>query len=349
MTFAPQTDSALRFPVDQTLQQLAPLVFLDDWIWVKTRRGHRPLILRTAFSVAHAFSRLCSLRALHDHQRRVNRLNVRLHLATELTRRDAADWTDQLRYFIEHLVPAVNQRDWDESYEVSNALPLRAPAQDWTGDIAARAEATPFTDLGAPSVLIGGRMWRLQDVQSPPINRMHVCYQKKCFVLSGEYILVRTLAEEWRGRVLDFVARSATEIASKLSRTQNDMALHEAREEIERIGYLQRGDLLFLPGNPPRLGHMINDHFNRVLGRESHQDLAMTAPLELPAKISFPSVYQRTNSGSWHALTLEHGLCLGSDPPSERPESPGLALAAYLRWASIRIAMNRRFHASDNS
>jgi hypothetical protein len=110
---------------------------------------------------------------------------------------------------------------------------------------------------------------------------------------------------------------------------------------------LQDGDLLFLPGNPPRVGHLLPSHYNHVLGRQSHRDLAMTAPLVLPPQVVSPRVYKRT-SERWEPMHLPHGLCLGGDPPRDRPNSPGLTLAAYLRWAAVRIATNGRFNANDN-
>ena len=60
----------------------------------------------------------------------------------------------------------------------------------------------------------------------------------------------------------------------------------------------------------------------------------------------FSNIVVKTARG-WERYRPPNGLCLGGSAPVARPESPGVALAAYLRWAAQRVASNGRFHSSD--
>ena len=88
-------------------------------------------------------------------------------------------------------------------------------------------------------------------------------------------------------------------------------------------------------------------HYNTALGRATGRDLALVAALTFPPQIGSLQVYGRASSGTWHAVTLPHGLCLGKSPRGTIANQPGLALAAYLRWAAARVAVNGRFNQYD--
>ncbi len=158
----------------------------------------------------------------------------------------------------------------------------------------------------------------------------------------------KIVEDSWRVEIRAWLARTVAKLTECNTALAESSTLAQARVQIDREGFFQQGDVLFLPGAPPRVGHVLPPHFNRAIGRDSKRDLAMVAPFNLPPRIVGPQVYSKTCEGRWAPLQLPHGLCLGGNPPPDvRPESPGLALLAYLRWAAARIAANGAFHASD--
>lgn len=337
----------LNYPCGSSLQQAQPLVLKDEEVFVKTRRRRGVAALVTALGVAHPLRRLCSFKTLIEHSRRLNGPSVRHLLKTEFHRQSAAGCTDALRYVVDHLAPSFSERDWNESYqEIAGLHSQSVPPVDLAAEIAGIAEAIPGPDLPSPTLWLLGRAWVLE-ANPEATSSLHVRWGNGVILgLTGAYALASTLARQWENAVQGFVARSAAQLADDIQNVPTGSALQKAREELSRTGFWQSADLLFLPG--PRLGYILRPHYNRILQRESIRDLAMTAPLELPPRISFPSIYLRSAGGRWAPFQPPHGLCLGGDPPSVRPADPGLALAAYLRWAALRVAANGKFHASDD-
>jgi hypothetical protein len=88
-------------------------------------------------------------------------------------------------------------------------------------------------------------------------------------------------------------------------------------------------------------------HYNHTLHRDSCGDLAIAAPLNLRPRLSSLRVFIRSTGANWQPFDPPNGLCLGRDPLDELPDSPGLALVGYLRWAAVRLAANGKFHAND--
>jgi hypothetical protein len=151
----------------------------------------------------------------------------------------------------------------------------------------------------------------------------------------------------WTAEVRAWLARSLAGLTERNPAGAGSNTLAQARAQIDREGFFQQGDVLFLPGSPPHVGHLLPPHFNRTICRDSCRDLAMVAPFNLPPRIVAPQVFTRTSDRRWIPLGLPHGLCLGGGQPDFRPTNPGLALLAYLRWAAARVAANGMFHASD--
>ena len=157
---------------------------------------------------------------------------------------------------------------------------------------------------------------------------------------------VKALESVWHEQVAGCIVETATRLVRQGVLHGDVVTLRQAQHELSHGGFLQCGDLLFIAGSPPRLGYVIPPHYSRTFHRQSKEDLAMAAPLTLPPTIGGLEVYQRT-SGRWAAVKPPRGICLGEQPANGIQDAPGLALAAYLRWAAWRVASNGRFHEHD--
>jgi hypothetical protein len=337
------------FPCGTSLQRAQPLVFgWEGELYLKTRSRHGAATLVTASAVAHPLRRLCVFRDLIEHLIRLNARRGRQLLEMELARRSAANCTDPLRYVVDHLAPSFCERDWNEAYQEDVGTESgRAVQVDLSVEMAAVTEAIPAPTFSVPSLWLYGRVWALRPRTVVPTAMYVRLGDGEALGLTGEYTLASAVESQWRTTVETFVAAAAARLAARERPGEVSLALHSAREAIARNGYWQCGDLLFLPGNPPRLGYVLPTHHNRVLGCQSDHDLAMTSALHMPPSISLLSAFRRSAAGEWLPFHAPHGLCFGSGPPTVSPVSPGLALAAYLRWAALRIAANGKFHALD--
>jgi hypothetical protein len=335
----------LTYPFDLSFQALQPLVVLDGDVFVKTRRGPARAELVTALGVVHPLRRFCSAADLAGHHRRLNGEQARRMVQAEMvTRLHSGGYTDTLRFFVEHLVPAFARRDQGEDC-LDGTPPAGAEGLDLIAEAAAIAEDLPPPRPPSPSLWLCGRVWNL----TPGGGRegtLHVRQGEKTFGLGGSFTLVRALMTAWQQQIKDRLAQAIARIEVRIPPRPPDPELTRAREELARQRYVQRGDLLYLPGEPPRLAHVLPPHKNHVLGRFCERDLAIAAPLHLPPRITGPHIVVKTARG-WERYRPPNGLCLGGSAPAARPESPGVALAAYLRWAAQRIASNGRFHSSD--
>ncbi len=340
----------LEYPIDEAFQRQQPLVLLGEQLLAKTS-SPAAAILRTAAGVHHGLGPVATWISIGQAALRRSRSTVEAMLQNELPRQVALLRTDPLAYFIDYLVPTFRKREFSEdAYSTVSTAHIEQADVDWTTELSAAAEGVPAPEFVQPSVLMLGRVWKLK-----PQPRREGCWQvdaaSQCFGLSGDFILVRTLAAEWRTKVARHVTNVAAQLAQKV-RQQDSQELVIARNELAAQGFVERDDLLFLPGRAPRLGYVLPAHHNWTLRRDSVRDLAMTAPLALPP-IAYPSksslvVYQRVKN-EWKIVTLPHGLCWGPDPPQHPQDSPGVGLASFLRWAAVRIAGNGAFHSSDGA
>src|SRR5205814_10404504 len=73
--------------------------------------------------VAHPLRQFMTRDAFHERFVRRNAPLVCKHLQTELERVRAGTHPDELRYFVEHLLPSFAERDWSASF------PLRATSE----------------------------------------------------------------------------------------------------------------------------------------------------------------------------------------------------------------------------
>src|SRR5262245_37856151 len=116
----------LRFPVDDHLMRLEPVFFHSDGLYVKTQRGDHGTTFVTARGVEHRLRPLLPPGALEDRFVRRNANTVRGYLQAERDRARAGDHLDELRYFVEHLLPAFTARDCSATFPL-DAIPWGPP------------------------------------------------------------------------------------------------------------------------------------------------------------------------------------------------------------------------------
>jgi hypothetical protein len=338
------------FPIDDHLMRLEPVVFLENGAYVKTRKGadDDQASFVTARSVVHTLRRLIPRQFLDDRVVRRNAASIRVYLEAELAQAQSGRQGDELRYFVEELLPSFTERDWSTrcALEESTGGNPELSEGDRSRAFDSLFSTIPKALLPTPSVLMLGRIRSLRPVTKTGPG-YHVRHGRDLLEPTGSEVTVSLLADAWRAEVRAWLAGSLAKLTECNRGGAESGALARACVQIDREGFFQQGDVLFLPGAPPRVGHVLPPHLNRTLGRDSTRDLAMVVPFTVPPRIVPPQVYTKTSDGRWAPCRLPHGLCLGGSPPDVRPESPGLALLAYLRWAAARIAANGAFHSSD--
>lgn len=332
------------FPFDRMLQRLQPLVLHEDGLYICGRRADGPGALVTALGVVHPLRRLGTEAVLQAHARRLNRAAVETFLGAQM-KRLLIDGSDPLWYFVEYLGPAFQRRDWSEQFDTDQVAPPPQAPVLLAEEAARAAQALALPDVARPALWLYGRAWELAPRLAQP-GRLHVRLGRQTLGLTGQQTALGVVAEAWSRQLSERLTQLATELARRLTPVACSPAVAAARETVQQRGSFEIGDLVYLAGDPPRLGHIVPPHHNATLGRPVRRDLAMAAPLRPPFALAGLAVYVRSGE-RWLPASLPHGICLGSDPPADRPETPGLALAAYLRWAACRIATNGAFHSRD--
>jgi hypothetical protein len=338
----------LGFLVDEHLLRLEPVFFHDDGVYAKTQRGDQRTLFVTGRGVAHALRPLLPPGGFEARVARRNRIAVRLYFEAECRPARPAGHLDELRYFVESLLPSFSARDCCANYPL-DVIPSGSPppaSDDPVAVIESLARVIPPAALPIPSVLMLGRFRALHVVKAAGAG-YYIRHENLVLVPTGEEIPAALVELRWRVEARLRLSQKVAELNQRDSDRPHGPDLARAQSEIDRQGFFQAGDLLFLPGKPPLVGHLIPPHRNRALRRDSFRDLAVVAPLSLPPQIVHPRVYTRSTEGRWVPLSLRHGVCLGPGPPALRPETPGLSVLAYLRWAAARIAANGIFHAAD--
>jgi hypothetical protein len=341
--------NALQWILDEQFLGLEPIVVITDELYVKSDRSSDDVDFVTALGVRHHLRRFCSCRTIEEQLVRRNAAVVRHLIYSGLARGQGDNRLDDLRYFVEALLPAFQSRDWTEEFAL-DALPelVKPRLLDATpGQIDELSRSVPPPVLPSPSYLLLGR-FRMLRPDPAAAGGDHVRHGDLILGPTGETIPIGEVSRQWRQTVRTFVAQAADRLIDASDTPAPGPRLVAAREEIARTGCLQRGDVIFLPGTTARVGHIVPPHYNRVLGRHSRRDLAMVAPLTRPPRMETPEVYTRDGQGRWSPLRLPHGLCLGGHLPDVRPETPGLALLSFLRWSACRIATNGAFHVNDD-
>jgi len=98
----------------QALWALQPWLLLVATSTPKRAAGARLRPLVTGRNVEHALRRLVAARSLVEHQQRLNSRSFVKPSSGEAGRRRVQACGDALRYFVDYLVPAFRQRDWDD-------------------------------------------------------------------------------------------------------------------------------------------------------------------------------------------------------------------------------------------
>lgn len=341
----------LSYPLDLNFQSVQPIFVLDNRFLILSSDQPPVAMLETAAGGRHglvewgAIDTLC--RAARD---AVIPAAERL-LAEALPRSLAALGTDPLAYVVDYLAGAFAKRDWSDQAYDPKPLAAQLASVDWSVAVRRIAREIPVPKIEPPVMLLLGRAWKLDGHPYQP-GCFQVFDSGRWIRLSGDYYLLGRLAADWQTRVREFISLAAEQLLAEAGKLGATSSVSEARRELERTGFVERGELVFLEGQPPRLGHIVPRHYNRTLQRDVNRDLAVTSPLIMPPT-AYPSrsalcVYERVG-GKWRPAHLPHGLCLGDEAPRHAQDSPGIGLAAYLRWGAERIAENGAFHSSDDS
>jgi hypothetical protein len=328
---------------------LEPLVFLGDEVYAASERANDGVTFVTWQGHEFRLRWFCSRRTLEEQSTRLNFAIVREQLRAELTRSGHGGLLDDLRFFIEGLVPDFQHRDWLEHFEPESALEScqLVYGPDLAAEIDELARGLPKPVMPSPSYLLLGRFRHLRPTVAEVIGDHVRTGNNGHLAPTGVSVPLGYIERRWQKTVENYVTRTAKRLTGLMRVPTPSPALAAARQEMAATGSVQRGDLLFLDGQPARVGHILPPHYNKVLGRICDRDLAMMTVLSRPPSIGSPQVFMRDEQGIWNRHHLEHGLCLGSSVPALRPETPGLALLAYLRWAAWRIASNGIFHVDD--
>jgi hypothetical protein len=327
---------------------MEPVVMLPDGVYVKAAgpaAGSSGPSLVTALGVIHPLRRFGSVRNLAEHGLRLNRRAIGAMLSETLERRASADWVNPLRYFVCQLAPAFMAEDWDPEAPEAPAPPAGSARPDLAEEIALAAGEAPGPQHPAPSLWTLGRVWLLADGLETR-GRVWVRSGDQCLGVTGHFFTVHNLETQWQTQLAQYVAGKVEFWVQAYARPGDEPDLRQASAEVARTGAFRMGDLVFIAGSPPAVGHIIPPHYNQALGRDSDHDLALTAHLILPLKLAGLGLFERSSDGRWHAVSPPHGFCLGQAPHGV-VQGP-TAVLAYLRWAAIQVVKNGgRFHEAD--
>lgn len=341
--------SDLFYPINEHIHALAPVVFLEDGVYIKASTGEAEGVsfVPRSGGVAH-LRRLMTRNGLREF---VADRNMRT-LLTWLQGEIDGDWTnsglDDLQYLVETLLPLFDERDWSRGLPRVDGTSLKNPR--YADD---RAVVQKILDDAAPaawpipSVLMEGSFWPLRAVNVPG---------RGCYVRQGQAVLARTTSQipvkaletTWREAVIAGLPKALAALKAKPA-SASSAEFARARAELERNGYFQSGDVIFLREFAPLVGHLVPAHYNLALRRRCDRDLAVVVPMTGFPRLLMPRVYVKNGQGRWSNLTLLHGLCLGASPhnASWLADLNRIAPLAYLRWAAVRIAVSGAFHERD--
>jgi hypothetical protein len=325
--------------INEVFSQLQPVVLLGGQLFALTRRDPGVGTLRTAAGTRCPLRTLGPWRVWMERARQPILLTWRdrVQAACALLNIQAGDG---LGWVVCQLLPLLERHDLGDQVRLPSVRTTCQPSPNLLGDV---QEPVPELNLPEPNFGLGGRLWQLTPASRRP-RCLQIDMQGETYGLTGQYTTVPMIEERWREQVQAAARQSAMK---HLATARNiDPAARAAQLEVAARGYFQRGSLLYLPGNPSRLGHVLPDHYNRVLQSKSNGDLAITVPLTLPLHAAGLTMVKRESQG-WRAFSPPHGICLGTLTAAPLAD-PNLRVFAYLRAAAVRLAANGRFHSSDD-
>lgn len=288
--------------------RLQPFAFLVDGVYAKTR-GAGPVRLVTGTGAGHPLRRIADWRAWDHDTARLTRPVVASEVARTLAAREDAIDGDPAAFFVSVLVPAFLRR---ESGEDEPSAPLD---DDLLDDV---LREVPPLRMPMPGLLIGSRVWALAPNLSD--RRLSLHTPSAILSLTGAAVSLSHVDDRWRRETRCAIQHIAAGIESR--RHPVSPLSGEAARELEWTGALVRGDLVFLRGVTPRLGHLLPDHFNQTLGRPVARDLLLAAPFRRASPREL-QLFARGPDHHWRALAASNGLCLGADAPPAPTVSRG--------------------------
>jgi hypothetical protein len=341
-----------NLPIEGALQAIQPLFLSAEGLYIVGSKPGPATVLVSAQGIVHPLKRLCDRRVLQAHAERVSANGIRARLNAELAARTTGPVADPLVFFIDVMVPGVSGRDLGheqlqkEEFTLHNAQIGEIFECPLDLDHVLRNAPTP--DLPSPSLWVLGRAWLLTQASAVPPS-VHILYDGRQLAMTGEYITVKTLREQWNAAISRHCEAAASDFLSTPNVTISER-LRIAHRDLADSGVVARGDFLYLGANPVRVGHMIPPHYSHTLGQRVGKELALTAPLQFPPRIPANSdlvIYQR---GARGCAAMPRQVCLGSVPAVDAAQGvaeAGVNLLAFLRLGAIRIAANGRFHEND--
>ena len=346
--------TSLDLPLEGAVQAMQPLLLTGEGLYVLSLHGTSApgAVMVSAQGVTHPLRRLCDTRVLRAHGERLNANRIRARLAAELAARRTGAAPDLLMFFIDLLLPGLSDRDHggDSTKEICLQDDVQFDQMsEWPMDLELALQNAPVPALPSPSLWVLGRAWILAISSAPPPS-VHIKYDGRLFEITGQYITVKSLREQWDAAVSQYCKAVQSELLPN-RRGPVSERLRMARADLATSGVVVRGDILYLATNPIRVGHMIPPHHNITLGGQIDKVLALTAPLHFPPRIPANSdlvIFRRSERGSWEALV--RAVCLGavrSVGEVQDAVEAGINFLAFLRLGAVRIATNGRFHEHD--
>lgn len=362
------TTLTLRHPLDESLHACQPLAVVEEGALCVCVGTEPPdAVMVTAAGLEYPMACLAPQAELIGHARDVNRAGVKVAIREAIASASARRLTDALEYFYYDVVLPVRARDFadaaDGQPQRPGPRPPAAPPADLAEALESAAGEFPLAPLPVPSLVFLGRAWALGPAVRVP-GRMGLLYRGRWYTPTGRHVTVGTLKREWAERVRRYVTDCAQALAPPEPEPEPESEegadaspaaaeLRKARQQLRAEGHVRIDNLLFLPGNPPKLGVILPDHQNVSLWKRVEQDAAMVSDLALPPHPGANlSLYVRGADGRWSRSVLPHGLCAGFAGSERTPYPPnasaGLKAAVYLYTAAVHYgAQNRRFHVND--
>jgi hypothetical protein len=323
---------------------LQPLFIAGSRLFVRSEAAGCQALVVCPNGITIPLGELCSNEDFQRRHLRRSREWFRQSVEAAIAKR-ALGCLGLLGLVVDVLLPGIRARDFGTEFDTLGAASPIRPAVD-SREANVDYNAIPPLELPATALNVYGRFWLLAEGVARR-RQTHVWFGHRCLVPTGDYWSASTLSKQWQAN-LEAVAESiASKIMSAGTTAPESQAVIRASQAVREHGAFEEGDLVFINGQPPRLGCVIPAHQNQVVGAIGAKQYAITTTLRhpIPATVTDFQVYRRTAAHRWEPF--QHNLCLGERGHFYIEHSPALANWAHLRWAAERIAINGRFHVND--
>ena len=349
-TWGARMNDRLRY-LPEAIRKVQPVVLFGARAYALSRTADGAAgFLAGPFDGVKPLRPLCGLRTLNEHARRAGQDAYRQLVLDEAARKSQDQVGDPLVYFLTYLVPAVQRWDRDSLAESPAAAPTDGPT------LPDRLEAIigrfPEPRYPSPSLFLFDRFWLLAPM-AVKRGRLRIELAGETYAMTGQFLTSGQLQAAWQKMVASRVAAWVDKaVGSSSAAPRCDPAvLHEMHRRLRQDGCLEFGDLVFVAGDPPRVGCILGEHYSHSLSRQCRRDVAITSPLTLPLPerpVLAPDGILEKPSGRWERASLPHGLCLGGAFSPRQPfQTRALRWVGELRWACERVRSTGRFHEAD--